>query len=593
MGQELGRLTTAVADRFRVEREIGTGGMAVVFLAEDLRHRRKVAIKVLQPELAAIIGAERFEREIEIVARLHHPHILPLHDSGSAAGLLYYVMPFVEGGSLRDRLVRERQLSIEDALQISREVADALAHAHSQGVVHRDIKPENIMLDAGHAVVSDFGIALLSQSVTQERLTETGLSPGTPEYMSPEQASGDRRVDGRSDIYSLGCVLYEMLGGDPPFTGSTGRAVIARKLVDAVPSVRVVRESVPESLERVALKALGRVPADRHRTAGEFRDALDAVAVEIAPARHSDDMVAQRRWHALARSTALAVGSLVGTWLLLTMVGFLTTAVFDEKLQVPASLRPTTEAFTLVGGRALLPFVVYCVIFAVVFVAAKYLLRGLAYAMRSLPSLHRTVDALRSQFVARWKRFWDARDASTAVELFLVGAVGLSVLVIASQWGLLRTLWTSESEILACASRPIHRDFSFVLSFLIAGLAFGWYRLGGYVKHRKEQTKGVAVAQVASMGWIVFLLMVLTMPWRLVWDESYERRMIGGERAYPIVETQTELVVYLADTGATRRFNTSEIPNMQRVEGQGYLFEENEAFGSGQRGCSVIVGGVT
>src|SRR5439155_165608 len=226
----LARLQAALADRYTIERELGRGGMATVYLAEDLKHHRKVAIKVLKPDLAAALGPERFLREIEIAAGLSHPHILPLHDSGEAGGLLYYVMPFVEGESLRDRLNREQQLPLEDALQITREVADALTYAHSHDVAHRDIKPENILLQARHAVVSDFGIARAITAAAGGNLTATGVAIGTPAYMSPEQASGQSQVDERSDIYSLGCVLYEMLAGEPPFTGPSAESIVRQHL---------------------------------------------------------------------------------------------------------------------------------------------------------------------------------------------------------------------------------------------------------------------------------------------------------------------------------------------------------------------------
>ena len=218
MADTFERLKAALADRYTIERELGAGGMATVYLAEDTKLHRKVALKVLRPELAAALGPDRFLREIEIVAKLHHPHILALHDSGEADEFLYYVMPYVEGESLRDRLTREKQLPVDDALQIAREVADALDAAHDGGVVHRDIKPENILLERNHALVADFGIARAIDRAGGDRLTETGIALGTPAYMSPEQAAGGTHLDHRSDLYSLGCVLYEMLGGEPPFT---------------------------------------------------------------------------------------------------------------------------------------------------------------------------------------------------------------------------------------------------------------------------------------------------------------------------------------------------------------------------------------
>jgi tetratricopeptide (TPR) repeat protein len=266
--------------------------MATVYLAGDLKHHRKVALKVLKPDLAATLGPERFLREIEIAAQLTHPHILPLHDSGEARGFLYYVMPYVEGESLRERLSRERQLSLEDAIQVAREVADALSSAHSRGVVHRDIKPENILLQEGHAVVTDFGIARALSAAGGENLTETGMTVGTPAYMSPEQAAGQEGIDGRSDIYSLGCVLYEMLGGDPPYTASTPQAILARKVADPVPSLRVVRDTVPEALEQTVTRALAKVPADRFATAGQLAESLGRVVsgevpVQTVPKAHS------------------------------------------------------------------------------------------------------------------------------------------------------------------------------------------------------------------------------------------------------------------------------------------------------------------
>ncbi len=279
------RLKAALADRYTIERELGSGGMATVYLAEDLKHERKVAVKVLRPELAAALGADRFLREIKITARLTHPHILPLLDSGDANGFLYYVMPYIEGESLRERLAREKQLPMDDAVQIAREVADALGSAHTHDVIHRDIKPENILLEEGHAVVADFGIARAVSAAGSEKLTETGLSIGTPAYMSPEQGSGGTGIDGRSDLYSLGCVLYEMLTGHPPFTGTTAQEILVRHATDPVPSIRAARTTIPEGVEQAVIKALAKVPADRFATASQFAEALEqgAVAPTVTP----------------------------------------------------------------------------------------------------------------------------------------------------------------------------------------------------------------------------------------------------------------------------------------------------------------------
>ena len=268
------QLDRALAGRYRLERELGQGGMAVVFLAQDLRHDRKVALKVLRPDLSAAIGAERFLREIKLAAGLTHPHILPVYDSGQAGDLLFYVMPNMEGRSLRERLQRERQLPLADALAITREVASALDYAHRHQVVHRDIKPENILLHEGSAMVADFGIGKALSG--DGSLTQTGMVVGTPTYMSPEQASGEPSVDGRTDLYSLGCVLYEMLTGEPPFTGASAQAIIAKRFVSPIPKVRVTRD-VPEAVDDALTRALARTPVDRFPTAAQFVEALRQV----------------------------------------------------------------------------------------------------------------------------------------------------------------------------------------------------------------------------------------------------------------------------------------------------------------------------
>jgi serine/threonine-protein kinase len=272
------QLKVALAERYLIEQELGEGGMATVYLAHDVKHERKVALKVLRPELAAVIGAERFLGEIKVTANLQHPHILPLYDSGSVEGLLYYVMPYVAGESLRDRLDREKQLPVDDAVAIAAAVAGALDYAHRHGVVHRDIKPENVLLHDGQPVVADFGIALALSAAGGSRLTETGLSLGTPHYMSPEQATGDRGIDGRSDIYALACVAYEMLAGDPPHTGSSAQSVIAKIVTEAPTPLSRVRSRVPSHVETAIMHSRGRAagddPADRRgRRSGPRADA--------------------------------------------------------------------------------------------------------------------------------------------------------------------------------------------------------------------------------------------------------------------------------------------------------------------------------
>jgi len=269
-------LTAALADRYRIERELGQGGMALVYLAQDVRHDRRVAIKVLRPELAAIIGAERFLREIKTIANLQHPHILGLIDSGEVNGTAYYVMPYVEGESLRDRLNRERLLPIPDAVRLATEIASALDYAHRHHVIHRDIKPENILLHDGRALVADFGIALAVSTAGGTRMTETGMSLGTPHYMSPEQAMGEREITARSDVYALGCVLYEMLVGEPPFTGPTAQAVVAKVVTEQPRELIPKRHTIPPYVEEAVLTALEKTPADRFATAAEFASALAA-----------------------------------------------------------------------------------------------------------------------------------------------------------------------------------------------------------------------------------------------------------------------------------------------------------------------------
>jgi TolB-like protein/tetratricopeptide (TPR) repeat protein len=312
----------ALADRYAIERELGRGGMAIVYLAHDLRHDRPVALKVLLPELAATLGPERFQREIHLAARLQHPHILTVHDSGEAAGQLWFTMPFVEGESLRDRLRRERQLPVDDALRIAEEAARALDYAHKHGVVHRDIKPENILLTTdGSTLVADFGIARALGG--DDGLTQTGLAIGTPAYMSPEQAAGDKNLDARTDLYSLGSVLYEMLAGEPPFTGPTPQAIVAKRLTAPAPSVRALRATVPDGVDEVIRKALASVPADRFAGMAQFAQALHvstpsvttaattAAAPTADPAKATAAPAAGRR-RVPAMAIALVLGLLIG-----------------------------------------------------------------------------------------------------------------------------------------------------------------------------------------------------------------------------------------------------------------------------------------
>jgi serine/threonine-protein kinase len=319
MAPQQERLARALGERYAVKRELGSGGMSTVYLAEDVRLGRPVAIKVLDPDVARALGSDRFLREIEIAARLNHPRIVPLLESGAMDELVYFVMPHVDGESLRERLERERQLPVEDAVEIARQVAAALAYAHRHGIVHRDIKPENILLANGEAVVADFGIARAVTVAGGSRLTETGVAVGTVPYMSPEQASGDSEVDSRSDIYSLGCVLYEMLAGEIPFTGATAQAITARKLATPAPDVTLVRENVPPSVGDALRKALARVPADRYSTAGQLAEAL-APTVHPAPFRSAAS--AEPRTSP-SRTRSLAAAGITTSLLVLAAWGWL------------------------------------------------------------------------------------------------------------------------------------------------------------------------------------------------------------------------------------------------------------------------------
>jgi tRNA A-37 threonylcarbamoyl transferase component Bud32 len=304
------RLTAALSDRYAIERELGQGGMATVYLAQDLKHERKVAIKVLKPELAAVLGADRFVQEIKTTAALQHPHILPLHDSGEADGFLFYVMPFIDGETLRDKLNRETQLGIDEAVKITTEVADALHYAHTQGVVHRDIKPENILMANGRPMVADFGIALALSAAAGGRMTETGMSLGTPHYMSPEQATADKEIGPRSDVYSLASVLYEMLAGEPPHMGGSAQAIIMKIIAEPAAPVTQVRKSVPANVAAAVGKALEKLPADRFASAQAFAAALVNPGFTTASiAGDTRGVAGAGNWLRDPRSIALAIAA--------------------------------------------------------------------------------------------------------------------------------------------------------------------------------------------------------------------------------------------------------------------------------------------
>jgi serine/threonine-protein kinase len=349
----IAQLANSLADRYAVEREIGKGGMATVFLARDLRHHRNVALKVLNPELAAVLGVERFLSEIRVTANLQHPNLLPLFDSGEAQGMLFYVMPFVEGESLRARLERERQLPIDDAIRLTSAIAGALDYAHRHGVVHRDLKPENVLLHEGQPLVADFGIALAVSNAGGARITQTGLSLGTPLYMSPEQATGDRAIDRRADVYSLGAMLYEMLVGDPPHTASTAQAIIAKVLTEKPRDVRAGRPSVSEHVAIAVDRALEKLPADRWATAAEFADALNGRVTQIArPPRLADRT--KRRWTdpVVVGAVAVSIASLAVAAFSLRGRSASEPAVDRFEIETPADAPPVAPEL---GAVALTP----------------------------------------------------------------------------------------------------------------------------------------------------------------------------------------------------------------------------------------------
>jgi len=362
MAEPIARVSAALAERYRVERELGAGGMATVYLAEDLKHHRKVAIKVLKEDLGASVGSARFLREIEIAAQLQHPNILPLLDSGEAGGLLYYVMPYVEGQSLRQRLAREHELPVGEAVRILVELADALADAHAHGVVHRDIKPDNVMLSGRHALVTDFGVArAVSEATGRSTITTMGVALGTPAYMAPEQASADPHVDHRADIYALGVVAYELLAGRVPFTGATPQQVLASHVTETPDPVSRHRPGVSEDLERVVMRCLAKRPADRWQNAGELLAALEPLATPSGgtqPTAARLPAVVVGRSGMWAAAVGLVLFAAVGAWLLLRAtgpswgLGKSTQVTSEQGLEIHPAISPDGKLVAYAAGSS-------------------------------------------------------------------------------------------------------------------------------------------------------------------------------------------------------------------------------------------------
>ena len=590
MAELVGVLNRALAGQYRVTAEIGRGGMATVYRAEDLRHDRTVAIKVLLPELAAVVGAERFLREIQIDARLRHPHVLPLLDSGAVDGLPFFVMPFVHGPSLEERISREKQLPVAEVLRIGVEVADALDYAHARGLVHRDIKPGNIMMEDDHAVVTDFGIAIVTRGVDAERLTASGVSSGSPLYMSPEQAAGEEDLDGRSDLYSLGCVLYEALAGDPPFVGRIPQAILAKKVQEPPPFVRVVRASVPEPFEWAIRKALATSPADRFRTASELRDALVAISAgRPVDVRDAPDGVHYRdraRSRSVARETrvtsrvATAVIGTLGALALVTVAGFVTNRAYDLALDIPPSHTPSRSDFFLLGLQALLPEAIFAFLALLAWVAARYAMRGVGWLLHRNRRMAATLDATRSTVAGAWRGARNRLEPTTIADLYLLAAVATGLVVLVPFRDFLAAVVFADAETLG--RRPLQRAWFIAMPMLIVTLAFTWWKVFDYLRRHGTLAGRVSLSRWGSLGWIVVLVLISALPWRLVGDSSAERVLFRGDRAYVLMENEREVVIYRPESGITSVHSKGEALDLIRSGVLGQPFESAEAFERGR-----------
>ncbi|HSG47499.1 MAG TPA: serine/threonine-protein kinase [Longimicrobiales bacterium] len=577
----LGLLNSELEGRYEVSTEIGRGGMAVVYLGQDLRHDRPVAVKVLLPDLAQVLGPERFLREIRIESHLRHPNILPLLDSGAVDGIPFYVMPYVQGESLADRLEREKQLPVTEVVRLGIEVADALAYAHGRGLVHRDIKPGNIMLEAGHAVVADFGIALATRDVPHGRLTASGVSPGSPLYMSPEQAGGATDLDGRSDVYSLGCVLYEALTGDAPFDARLPQAILARKLSEPAPSAAVVRESVPPALDQVIRRALARNPGDRYANAEALRDAL--VDVREGRARVEPVMETPLRAEAtLLRRAVRAAGGAAGIVALTVCVGFLTNRVHDMRLGIPPEHAPTRSDFLALGGQALLPLLIFGLVAIVTYVVVREVVRLGGWVLHRSPRLAETLDTTTRNLRGSWIRAWMRLRPVAVANLFFVGAVVLGVAVLIPYRGILAGMALADTS--GLADPLLRRSFSAVLSILILVLLSSWSGVFRWLGRHASLAGRVALARWGSLAWILVLVVVATLPWRLLWDADGERVLVDGRPGYLLKETDAAILVYDPAAGTAVNHRKGPELNLRRLGARGYPFEGPGAFPTAEGG---------
>jgi hypothetical protein len=442
------------------------------------------------------------------------------------------------------------------------------------------------MLESRHAVVTDFGVALVAHAVGTGRMTGSGLSPGTPEYMSPEQACGSPDIDARSDIYALGCVAYEMLCGEPPFVGVNPQGLLARKLSEPPRGLRVVRPAIPHAVEQVILKALATAPADRFRTAPEFAEALNrAITSGIPPAgippRGSGEVSVPvaaagppaARWFATVAVT-LVVGAV-----LLTAIGVLATATYDDKLQIPSQYTPSRMDFPLVGISALIPALGQAFFVLIAYLLLGYVVRVTLFGLRHIRSVSARLDALGLSISESWRRMSRRVRPASFAEFFFIASVLASALVLSRFWPLLSSLWSRAIEPLSLASRPMHRGFSLALTILITVLLLVWRRLFRFLESRSETGGTIRLAKWGGLGLIVVLLMIMTMPWRLLWDNQHPRALLGGEPVYIVEERGSEILLYYPERRVTEQYRPAEGPDLVRLNTVGYLFEGVEGFG--------------